>query len=208
MQSPSYLFSVCLCICVPPIKFWMSESIFMILGVYIVMYLGVCNYRRGMDWWTDLLSTCTHHFELSCSPNSYFTSLHSTELLTNLTAARLVSSFFIISGRTQQKTPPPTILLLLSWRLSIDRLDIVSVGTCLQSRCSETGICLSVYCIAMAVLVSFKVSDQQRVYMPQYYGTWAHLNSLLYKFLDKSLCLYVYFPILLLGNGSVNTLPW
>jgi hypothetical protein len=24
----------------------------------------VCGYRRGMDWWMDLLTTCTHHSEL------------------------------------------------------------------------------------------------------------------------------------------------
>jgi hypothetical protein len=26
--------------------------------------LGVCDYRRGMDWWMDLLTTCVHHSEL------------------------------------------------------------------------------------------------------------------------------------------------
>jgi hypothetical protein len=33
-------------------------------GKYIVTYLGVCDYRRGMDWILDLLTTCTHHSEL------------------------------------------------------------------------------------------------------------------------------------------------
>jgi hypothetical protein len=26
--------------------------------------LRVCDYRRGMDWWMDLLNTYTHHSEL------------------------------------------------------------------------------------------------------------------------------------------------
>jgi hypothetical protein len=47
-------------------------------------------------------------------------------------------------------------------------LDIVSAITCLQSRCLETGVCFSAYCIATAVLVRFEVSAQQRVYTPQY----------------------------------------
>jgi hypothetical protein len=29
-----------------------------------VTYLCVCDYRRGMDWILDLLTTCIHHSEL------------------------------------------------------------------------------------------------------------------------------------------------
>jgi hypothetical protein len=31
---------------------------------HTVTYLGVYNYRQGLDWWIDLLTTCTHHSEL------------------------------------------------------------------------------------------------------------------------------------------------
>jgi hypothetical protein len=32
--------------------------------VHIVTYLRVCDYRRGIDWWMDLLTTYIHHSEL------------------------------------------------------------------------------------------------------------------------------------------------
>jgi hypothetical protein len=30
----------------------------------ILLCIMVCHYRRGMDWWMDLLTTCTHGLEL------------------------------------------------------------------------------------------------------------------------------------------------
>jgi hypothetical protein len=32
--------------------------------IIIVTSLGVCDYRRRMDWWMDLSTTCTHNSEL------------------------------------------------------------------------------------------------------------------------------------------------
>jgi hypothetical protein len=40
---------------------------------------------------------------------------------------------YVTSEWTQQKTPPPRILLLLSCQLPSDRLDIVSMRTCLPT---------------------------------------------------------------------------
>jgi hypothetical protein len=51
-------------------------------------------------------------------------------------------------------------------QLPSDSPGIVDVFT---ERCLETGVCLSAYCIATAVLVvRFEVSAQQRVHMPHY----------------------------------------
>jgi hypothetical protein len=44
------------------------------------------------------------------------------------------------------------------------------MGMCLLSHCLETAVCLPTYCTAMAVLVHFKVSAQQRVYATKYYA--------------------------------------
>jgi hypothetical protein len=33
------------------------------LRSYTVTYMG-CDYRRGMDWWIDLLTTCIHRSEI------------------------------------------------------------------------------------------------------------------------------------------------
>jgi hypothetical protein len=46
---------------------------------------------------------------------------------------------------------------------------VISAGTCLPSRCSETAVYLLAYFIATAVLVvCFETFVQQRFYMPQY----------------------------------------
>jgi hypothetical protein len=166
-----------------------------------VTYCG-CDYRWGMEWWMDLLTTCIHHskphfishwhglvssvyyslhksfpgngfyrgrffsFPHSCplataaraelmstdnstnwfpgwrpfhtnilafssqtdlhlnwtatelyNQTSYFTPLHSTELLTNPIAARLVSLLYNL-GADPTETPHPVILLLLSWEVA------------------------------------------------------------------------------------------
>jgi hypothetical protein len=47
------------------------------------MYLGVCDYRRNMDWLVDLLMTCIHHSELQV-----------------ITALLLVSTLSILSLRS------------------------------------------------------------------------------------------------------------
>jgi hypothetical protein len=31
---------------------------------YYCRDLVMCDYRRGMDWWLDLPTTCIHHLEL------------------------------------------------------------------------------------------------------------------------------------------------
>jgi hypothetical protein len=51
--------------------------------------------------------------ELSHSPTTYFTSLHSTELLTNLTAARLVSSLHNLGADpTENTSNNPSIVIM------------------------------------------------------------------------------------------------
>jgi hypothetical protein len=50
-------------------------------------------------------------------------------------------------------------------QLPSDSPGIVDVFT---DRYLETGVCLSAYCLATAVLVRFKVSAQQRVHTQQY----------------------------------------
>jgi hypothetical protein len=63
---------------------------------------------------TNLLAFSSQaDFQLSShSPFSYFTSLHSSGLLTNDCS---LAGVLIISEQNQQKTPPPAILLLLLW---------------------------------------------------------------------------------------------
>jgi hypothetical protein len=48
-----------------------NKGLIILNGVYsgvarhnIIMYLGVCDYRRSMDWMLGLLTTCIHHSEL------------------------------------------------------------------------------------------------------------------------------------------------
>jgi hypothetical protein len=43
-------------------------------------------------------------FQLNSSPTSYFTPLHSTELLTTVTAARLLSSFYNLGADASENT--------------------------------------------------------------------------------------------------------
>jgi hypothetical protein len=38
---------------------------------YNVTFLGDCVYRRCMDWWMDLLTTCIHHSELHFTVHWY-----------------------------------------------------------------------------------------------------------------------------------------
>jgi hypothetical protein len=53
-------------------------------------------------------------------------------------------------------------------RLPSSCLAITTTVDVFTDRYLETGVCLTAYCIATAVLVRFEVSVQQRVYMPQY----------------------------------------
>jgi hypothetical protein len=57
-------------------------------------------------------------------------------------------------------------------------------------RCLETGVCLSAYCIATAVLVvHLEVSTQQRIYTPQYDETNRNAERRLI-ILSRSMCDY------------------
>jgi hypothetical protein len=56
-------------------------------------------------------------------------------------------------GATNRKHRLQHSLYCFYGRLPSDSPDIVSAGTCLPSRCSETAICLFAYCIATTVLV-------------------------------------------------------
>jgi hypothetical protein len=64
---------VCACACA-------TWKIFKI-HTYIVTYLGVCDYRRSMDWILDLLTTCTH-YSRTTSNYSAIANLHSLKITT------------------------------------------------------------------------------------------------------------------------------
>jgi hypothetical protein len=70
------------------------------------------------------------------------------------------------------------------------------------------GICLSV---RVSPLIHFLIPEPifmklGRRYVLVYHASRAHLNGVLHKS-HQSVCLYVYPPLSLLGNGSVNTFP-
>jgi hypothetical protein len=39
--------------------------------IHTATYLGAYDYKRGMDWWIDLLTTYIHHSELHFKVQSY-----------------------------------------------------------------------------------------------------------------------------------------
>jgi hypothetical protein len=57
MRSPC-----CLCVCVSPQQIWMVEPGF--IKLVCILSRSMCDYRRGMDWRKDLLTTYTHDSEL------------------------------------------------------------------------------------------------------------------------------------------------
>jgi hypothetical protein len=88
--------------------------------------------------------------ELSHSPTSYFTSLHSPELLTDLTAARLVSSLYNLGADPTENTASnnPSIVVMGSW-LAIDWISFPrerSHRQLLRNRCLFIRLLLSNRC--------------------------------------------------------------
>jgi hypothetical protein len=42
----------------------LDQKILVHINIIYCHDLGVCDYRQGMDWWMDLLTTYIHHLEL------------------------------------------------------------------------------------------------------------------------------------------------
>jgi hypothetical protein len=91
-------------------------------------------------------------------------------------SARLGSLLYSLGADPTENTASISFSIVVMGGLPSESPDIVSTGTCLPSRCSETAVCLSAYCIATAVLVRFEVSAHKRTYMPQYYLCWTLSN--------------------------------
>jgi hypothetical protein len=73
------------------------------------------------------------------------------------------------------------------------------MGTCLFAKpLFSNGSCIFAYLAVVA---------QQRVCMPQYYGTWVHLSCVLHKSLLSVRVSVCVFPLSLLDSGSVDTFP-
>jgi hypothetical protein len=90
--------------------------------------------------------------ELSHSPTSYFTSLHSAQLLTTLTNNKLAVSncpAYNISALTTQKAQPLLLMRRAYWFVpSTARPSVACVrfaGMCLPSRCLAIGIHFTVF---------------------------------------------------------------
>jgi hypothetical protein len=47
-----------------PVPFFSGLNILSTQHWSTLTFLGVCDYRRGMDWLVNLLATCIHHSEL------------------------------------------------------------------------------------------------------------------------------------------------
>jgi hypothetical protein len=108
------------------------------------------------------------------TPSLLFTGWLATELnslthqpaasrhFTQLTAFRLLSSLYILGTDPTENIASNNPSIVIMGGCS-DILDIVSAGMCLLSRCLETDVCSSTYCIAV-LDVRFQVSAHQRVY--------------------------------------------
>jgi hypothetical protein len=92
-------------------------------------------------------------------------SLHSIELLTTSNFWIQLTLLITFGMKPHRKHHFHCYSPIIAWPLHAYQLPDVFTDCYL-----ETGVCLSTYCIEMAILlVCFKVSAQQRVYMPQYY---------------------------------------
>jgi hypothetical protein len=124
------------------------------------------DYRRGLDWWIDLLTTCTHDSEIHCTCNySATANLHNSQITTAPAKSSPYCYVFtrlsLATTSSSENSSAPHVQVLSSQTpvqnglcrpnlhqdnpvsnstSTIVARRFVSGGTCLSSRCLEMGL--------------------------------------------------------------------